>query len=660
MKIILLLTLIGLPLVSFTKEPSSAIPNKREFPLSTQYKPCDDFHKYVCDEAEKSFKLREDRSHHTFAFNDSAERLLDAKKKFFANINKEKNLSPRGLQVKNYYLACMNENAGKKQEVAFIKNLVSEIKNLKSIQEFADFQIRNIAEGKYSFVWFDINANQDQPKVNDLLMGSQLMQLPERSYYYDKALVKDYIQLIADYFRIVLPQISEKESLAKAERIFAFEKEFAEAYPLPEVQRQRWAERRQQTQEAFLKAYPHLRSEALFKQSPEKTVVFNAFPESFDFLEKKFKPENLDLLKDYALFAFGYEKLDDSQPEYFKKWFQFRHKYLGGPPQRSERQERCTRWVMGSFQRELDQILVDRLFPHFPEKKFIQVAEKIRSSIIDGLKNNTWLEPETKAKAILKIEKAKLYLIKPRTEREWNFTPIKKYSNTNKIDNGILLNKAQFEKKVKELKEGVNQEAWWMGPLTVNAYYEPSANKFVMPMGILQYPFFNAEGDLIENLGAVGAVIGHELGHGVDDQGARYDENGKVNQWMTMKDLAEFSNRGKKLIEYFNKAGHNGSLTLGENIGDLVGLTFAYNAAFPKGSTPKAEDQKKLFVAYARVWCEVVRPKAQEEQLKTNPHSLGWARINEQVIHQKAFADAFQCKKGDKMFLPDEDRVRIW
>ena len=178
-------------------------------------------------------------------------------------------------------------------------------------------------------------------------------------------------------------------------------------------------------------------------------------------------------------------------------------------------------------------------------------------------------------------------------------------------------------------------------------------------MGILQYPFFNPEGDIIENLGAVGAVIGHELGHGIDDQGSRYDEDGKLKQWMTMKDLKEFSSRGYKMIEQFNKVGHNGVLTLGENIGDLVGLTFAYQAAFPENN-PSVEDQKKLFVAYGRLWCGVARPKAEESQLKTDPHALGWARINEQVKHQKAFAQAFNCKKGDKMTLSDDERIKIW
>ncbi len=198
------------------------------------------------------------------------------------------------------------------------------------------------------------------------------------------------------------------------------------------------------------------------------------------------------------------------------------------------------------------------------------------------------------------------------------------------------------------------------GPLTVNAGYSPSDNKFMMPIGILQYPFFDREGSLLENLGAVGVVIGHELGHGIDDQGSKYDENGELRDWMSSADLENLSSRGQKMIDQFDKIGHNGQNTLGENIADLVGITFAYRAAFPNPSLASTKDKQTFFISYARLWCNVTRPGAEEEKLKTDPHSLGWARINEQVKHQKGFAEAFSCKPGDPMTLPESERITIW
>ena len=180
-----------------------------------------------------------------------------------------------------------------------------------------------------------------------------------------------------------------------------------------------------------------------------------------------------------------------------------------------------------------------------------------------------------------------------------------------------------------------------------------------MPIGILQYPFFMKDGDVIENLGAVGSVAGHELGHSIDDEGSKFDAKGKLNQWMAEEDIKKFQERGKKMIEQFNKIGHNGNLTQGENIADLVGLSFAYNAAFPENKG-QVEDKKKFFVAYGRVWCNVMREKTKEMQLKTDPHSLGYARINEQVKHQSGFQEAFSCKANNKLYLDEEKRIKIW
>ena len=227
------------------------------------------------------------------------------------------------------------------------------------------------------------------------------------------------------------------------------------------------------------------------------------------------------------------------------------------------------------------------------------------------------------------------------------------------MHNAHLFNEARWEKALQELSEPANQDAWSMGPLTVNAYYSRSDNKFVLPIGILQYPFFDKDGPIIENLGAVGAVIGHELGHGIDDSGSKFDATGSLRQWMSAKDLKEFDQRGQKMIDQFNEIEHDGKLTLGENVADLVGVTFAYNAAFPNGKGA-LDDKKKFFEAYGRVWCSVVRPDFDKMRRRTDPHSSGKARINEQVKHQPGFAEAYQCKPGDKMTLPEKERIQIW
>ena len=198
-----------------------------------------------------------------------------------------------------------------------------------------------------------------------------------------------------------------------------------------------------------------------------------------------------------------------------------------------------------------------------------------------------------------------------------------------------------------------------MGPLTVNAYYSPPDNKFVLPIGILQYPLYDPTMPEEANFAAIGTIIGHELGHGIDDKGAQYDADGKLNNWMTPDDLKEFKSRGIMFVKQFEKVGHNGELTLGENVGDHVGLTFSYQAAFPNGNAT-LEQNKTFYTQYGRVWCNVSRPKLDEVLRKTDPHSAGRERINQQVVHQQGFYDAFSCKAGDKMFIDPKDRIRVW
>lgn len=642
-----------------TAKKSSVIPEKREFVLSSEVNPCENFHQYVCSNVENSFELRKDRSAHTFAFNDSHDRILEHKKKFLKNIKNEKDLSPRALQIKDSYLACMNVSANKKEEKEFVKSIQAEISNIKTPQDLLKYDFDNLTAGRGTLLTFDATNSSANPDVHVAFMSINFMGLPDHSYYENVELVKSYKKLQADFFKTIQPKLTQKEINQRVEKMFEFEKKFLITYPKPEVRRQRWSENREFSQADTLKKYFNLNLSSYFSLIPKETLVRIPVPEGLEFYNANLDESQLQTIKDIVLYRKIGSLMDDAYPDFFKKKFEFRRKYFGGPEKRTERQERCTLQVMDTFEKEFDQVMIPKLFPNFPEDKIKLVAAKIREAISQGIENNQWLTKKSKSEAKKKIQSYRMQIVMPTTEREWDFNPVQTLLENEPIRNQIKLSQAYFQKMISEIPKPTNKEAWGMGPLTVNAYISFSENKFVMPMGILQYPFFVPEGDLIENLGAVGAVVGHELGHGIDDQGSKYDATGRLNQWMDMKDLAEFQKRGEKLIAQFDKAGHNGRLTLGENVGDLVGLTFAYRAAFPKGEG-SVEDKKRFFVSYARLWCGVQRPGLTERLLKTDPHALGWARINEQVKHQKAFAESFSCNATDKMVLPDSERVQIW
>lgn len=642
----------------------SPVPVKREFTLSEKVSACEDFHQYTCGKVESEFKLPSDRQRWVFSFSDNAEKLLYAKKNFFKKIDQYTPKTERGSQFKNVYLACMNKDQSAVEEKSYVAEEVKTISEIKNWDGLVTLAQDRLAKGMQSFTGIGPIANKADPMKWDIYLYSDIRALPERSYYHKKDLIKDFKGILVDFFKTV--NMSEPEK--RAQWVIDFETELADKAPLPKEIRGRFSEKRDITKEELLKKYPNLKLDKILEKVPAKTVLIDIIPETNTFMNEAVAKKDLEQLKSVYAFHSMVGYLDDAYPEFFNKYFKFQHKYLGGPEERPDRQERCTTLAMNQFGMELDYELIDILFPNFPVDRAIAVGEKVRQSIVDGIKTNTWLEPATKEEAIKKIKHAKLHLVKPQRDQDWDFMPIKKYSDKNPYENERLYSATALEKTLAELNNPRNPDRWDMSPLVVNAYYSPSDNKFVLPQGILQYPFFSPELSDTENIAAIGTVVGHELGHGIDDEGSDYDFEGKVRKWFTAKDLENFKKRGERFITQFNKIGHDGKLTLGENIGDHVGLTFSHHAAFADNKAkeknpeePKDKiEQQKFFVAYARMWCGVATESEIEKRLKTDPHALGKERINQQVIHIPGFQDAFGCKPGDKMYKAEAERIRVW
>lgn len=632
------------------------IPVSRDFKLSEKVNACEDFHDYVCSEVEDNFKLPDDRERWMFSFSDNAEKLLHAKKEFFKKIDKHKLMHKRSDQFKNVYSACMNEGASITEEKTFVSSEVEALTDIRKSEELIKLSADRVDQGQESFIGFSNGVNKQDPSIHDVYIYAGMKSLPERSYYENKELIADFKIVLTDFFKTVGMDNPEK----RASEVIEFETDFAVNTPLPKQMRGRSTEKRDIDRTKFLEKYPKLNFEKIMDQIPENTIVVDIIPEANEFMSNAVTKYPLETLKSVYAFHSMSGYLDDAYPDFFNKYFDFKAKYLGGPKKRPVRQERCTQLAMNLFGMEIDYELIDILFPDFPEKRAIEMGKTLRASIIKGIESNKWLTKEAKAEAVKKIKTAKLDLVKPQKDEDWDFMPIKEYSKDKPYQNMITYNKASYEQSLSDLKKPRNSNEWLMSPLTVNAYYMPPDNKFVLPIGILQFPFFSKDMTDVENIGAIGVVIGHELGHGIDDQGSKYDFEGKVRNWFSEKDAENFKKRGAQFIKQFEDIGHDGKLTLGENIGDHVGITFAYDAAFPNAKNANKELKQKFFIAYARLWCGVQTESSALKRLKTDPHSSGQERINQQVIHINGFYDAFECKKGDKMFVEPNERIRIW
>lgn len=636
--------------------PSSVIPERREFPVNPAFQACDNFYQYACSKAISCFQLREDRSRHLFSFSDSAERLLVKKQQYLADLKQRKDLKSWPLSMSNNFQACMDESGRRVEEQQLVQTRLAELQGIKSREQFWTFISHKREKSQFSFIDVYSLVNLDHADQLDLTFdpGSALS-LPERSYYTNPQLLNEWTQLVTLFFSTLhLDQAQQR-----AEAMLAFEKTLAQKYPLPEQKRQLFSQASPITRAQFLNRYPHFALTSLFDRIPKSTQIRHIFAESLEFVDHSLKTVSLDTLKDIYLYQSLSSYMDDAYPEFFAKKFAFEKTFLGGSEKRRERAERCAMGVAQNFNMELDATLIEELFPDFEVQKFERLVEKVRLAMVAQLEDIQWLSRKGKSGALHKLKTVKMKLVKPKTPREWDLQTWAAYNPKTPIANDFLHQQLHLDKMFLELSQKRNVEKWHMGPLTVNAYYDRSTNTFNMPLGILQYPFYDATLPEHWNMGAVGMVVGHEVGHAFDDVGSKFDSSGALKPWMSKEDLATFKALSSRLVAQYDAVGHNGDLTLGENIADVTGLAFAYAAAFPKGEGSR-EHKQEFFLQYARAWCGVARPAEYERRLKLDPHAQSEVRTNEPLKHQAGFYEAFGCQTQDKMFLPQKDRVKIW
>ena len=358
-------------------------------------------------------------------------------------------------------------------------------------------------------------------------------------------------------------------------------------------------------------------------------------------------------------------------PELEKANWDFYSKTLRGTETQQPAEERAMDNVTGAVGEAIGKLYVDAKFP--PEAK--EKAEKMIANVITAFKARIdkldWMGEETKEKAKLKLDKFTVKIAYPDEWQDYSDLMIKEGNNY--AENILALTDWNLKDNIADLGQPVDKKEWGMPPQMVNAYFNPLNNEIVFPAAILQPPFYNYTADEAVNYGGIGAVIGHEISHAFDDQGAQFDSDGNLINWWTEEDLAEFKKRGDALadqysaIEVADSLFINGRFTLGENIGDLGGLLGAYDGLqlhFAENGRPDDIDgftaEQRFFMSWATVWRTLIRPDALETQIKTDPHSPGYNRAIQPLKNIDAFYEAFDIKEGDAMWLAPEKRVRIW
>jgi len=350
--------------------------------------------------------------------------------------------------------------------------------------------------------------------------------------------------------------------------------------------------------------------------------------------------------------------------------FDFYGRTLQGAKELRPRFKRVIDQTSDSLGEALGQVYVERAFPPKSKQRAQRMIDDLKSAVRARLQALPWMGAETKVKALEKLDTFVAKIGYPDTWRDYSKLSIGRVSYAANVRAG---NAFEMRRNLDKLGKPIDRNEWGMSPQTVNAYYNPLLNEIVFPAAIMQPPFFDGEMDDAVNYGGMGSVIGHEFMHGFDDQGSRFDASGNMANWWLGEDRTRFEERTAKLVKQYggfvavDDLRVNGELTLGENIGDLAGVTMAYHAlqaALAREPQKKTIDgftpEQRFFLAWAQAWRNNVRPEALKLQVNTDPHSPPKFRANGPLANMPEFAAAFQCKPGDPMVQPTEQRADIW
>ncbi|WP_264520146.1 M13 family metallopeptidase [Flavobacterium sp. N1994] len=349
--------------------------------------------------------------------------------------------------------------------------------------------------------------------------------------------------------------------------------------------------------------------------------------------------------------------------------FDFYGKTLNGTEKQEDDWKRGVSTVNGSLGEVVGKVYVEKHFSPEAKERMVTMVKNLLNSYAESIKKLDWMSADTKKEALKKVDKFMIKIGYPDKWRDYSTLKIAKndlYGNTQRAT------EFEYKRNLDKLGKPVDRTEWGMTPQTVNAYYNPSLNEIVFPAAILQPPFFDLKADDAVNYGAIGAVIGHEIGHGFDDEGSTFDGDGVMKNWWTPADLAAFKAKTSALVAQYNSfkafpdLNVNGTFTLGENIGDLGGLSIAIKAykATLKGKEAPVMDgftgMQRVFLGWGQVWGEKTREEALRSQIARDPHSPAKFRINGVVRNVPEFYEAFKIKPTDSLYLAPEKRVKIW
>jgi putative endopeptidase len=583
-------------------------------------------------------------------------------------------------KANSMYKAAMDTVARNKQGINPIKPYLAKIDAVKNIKDLQKLMMEEEAKGGgIGFFGFGIGADDKNSKKNSVTLGLGGLGLPDKDYYIseDKDSKEKREKYMAHVARM-LAFIGKTPEQAKvdAEKILALETSMSR----PRLDR---VERRDPKKQYNPTAIADLQKMAPIVDwksylsgigiAKIDTVIVSQ-PRYIAALQNIFAENKVEDWKAYMRWNLLRGAASQLSTDIETANWEFYGKTLTGALKQRPRHEKALQVVNGTVGEALGKLYVEKMFPAEAKDKAYKMIRNVMRAYELRINNLTWMSPETKTKAIEKLNSLTIKIGYPDKWKDYSALVVKSPADGGSYFSNIKnVSEWTWKKDLDKLNKPVDKTEWGMSPQTVNAYYNPSYNEIVFPAAILQPPFYDYKADEAVNYGGIGAVIGHEISHGFDDQGATYNAEGNLIDWWTADDMTKFTALGGALADQYSALEPlpgikvDGKFTLGENIGDLGGINAAYdglqlylkenkNPGLIDGYTP----EQRLFISWATIWRSKMRDEALKNQVKTDPHSPGMYRAYIPLLNLDTFYSAFDIKQGDGMYVEPNKRVKIW
>jgi len=640
--------------------------------LDSSVVPGDNFFKYVNGKWIDTAVIPSTQTS-TGSFNELYNKTRDNLRKLLEDAAKAKaNKGTVEQKVGDFYASGMDSAAIEKRGYQPVEPYLKKINAISNAQQVMRYEAEMEKQQASVFTSFYVGADEKNSSTNILTLYQAGLGLPDRDYYMKKdaetkAIQEAYKKCLAQLFTLTGTQ--DSVAAKQAELVYKFEEDLAKSHRTNVELRDPQKNYNKFAVADLDKKMPVFKLGSYLKNLGSKTDSVNVGqPAYYEKVNELLKTAPIDTWKWYLKAHLLRNYSSALSTPFVNATFEY-SKVLSGQKQIKPRWERIYRSTDAHLGELLGQLYVKKHFTKDAKERMMDLIDNLEKAFDTRITNVDWMSDTTK-----KVAKEKLHAIikkigYPDKWRDYGKLEIDRGSY---FENVVACDKADFDYNMAKVDKPVDKDEWGMTPPTINAYYNPTINEIVFPAGILQFPFFELSADDAVNYGAIGMVIGHEMTHGFDDMGAQYDKSGNLKNWWAPSDNQKFRAKSKQVIDLYNSfvvidsMRINGALTTGENMADIGGIAIAYDAF---KLTKQGQDTTKIdgltpdqrfFIAYAQSWKEKIEDKSLRLQLSTDPHSPAEYRVNVPLMNFTPFYKAFNVQQGQKMFLPEDKRIKIW